>query len=360
MTPIQRSHAIAVVISLSLGLACSKHSGLDRGASSDELLAGSPNQARPSGVGERDDSARDSDVSAPRYASPPAAEQAQPDSRARASSNAAAPASPAPRGARAEAPAWNSDAEIAPKRQTSGGGERAANKSYAQREERPGLATAWGETRRSEVVTVSFQREHPETPAAIQRIFYNNAAGIAAQTGERSLSELGPNWTELGRGFVSVEIVNPEGMALPGLTAQGKSYVLGAHGERYSIRIRNNERYRVEVVATVDGLDVLDGTQGNFRKRGYIVDPQSTMTIDGFRRSTKSVAAFRFGSVSESYAARTGSDRQVGVIGIAAFPERDCCRNEFSETEIYRRETADPFPGEFARPPRPRTDYRAY
>jgi hypothetical protein len=34
------------------------------------------------------------------------------------------------------------------------------------------------------------------------------------------------------------------------------------------------------------------------------------------------VAAFRFSSVADSYAARTGSAREVGVIGAAVFPER--------------------------------------
>lgn len=340
MSITQRSLAIAIVIPLSLGLACTKRSGVGRGASSDELLAGPPSAEEPARANGYSSPSSGAD---PGYAAPPATLHGPSSRQSRRLSESAA-ASPAtarstPDATEAEAQAWR--------------------KSPSPREERPGLATAWGETRRSEVVTVSFQREYPNSPTAVQRIFYNNAAGIAAQTGEHSLSELSPNWTELGRGFVSVEIVNPEGLALPGLTAQGKNYVLGTDGARYSIRIRNHEHYRVEVVATVDGLDVLDGTQGHFNKRGYIIDPQSNLTIDGFRRSVRSVAAFRFGKVSESYAAQTGSDRQVGVIGIAAFPERNCCRNEFSESEVYRRETADPFPGQFARPPQPRPTYHA-
>ncbi len=46
------------------------------------------------------------------------------------------------------------------------------------------------------------------------------------------------------------------------------------------------------------------------------------MTVEGFRTSLADVAAFRFSSVRDSYAARTGSARNVGVIGVAFFPER--------------------------------------
>jgi hypothetical protein len=202
------------------------------------------------------------------------------------------------------------------------------------------------------VSTVSFERDNQYAPTATTRIFYNDKNGIVAQTGQRTTSAFGRNQTDLGNGFVTVEIVDPDGYPLPGLISGGRSYVVGHDGDRYAIRIRNNEQYRVEVVATVDGLDVIDGTKGNFGKRGYVIDAYSSVLIEGFRRSTNAVAAFRFGAVSDSYAARTGSDRNVGVIGVALFAERGCCVEPYPQHEVYKRETADPFPGQFARPPR--------
>jgi hypothetical protein len=169
---------------------------------------------------------------------------------------------------------------------------------------------------------------------------------------------MGPNLTEIGQGFVTVEIVDPDGSPLAGLYSGGHSYVLGRNGDRYAIRIRNLASYRVEVLASVDGLDVIDGTSAHFQKRGYVIDPYSTLLVEGFRKSTSTVAAFRFGSVSNSYAAQTSTDRNVGVIGIALFAERGCCE-EYSNSELRRREAADPFPAQFAKPPRPRPQYRA-
>lgn len=102
----------------------------------------------------------------------------------------------------------------------------------------------------------------------------------------------------------------------------GKFYVMGTQGDRYAIRVKNNTGRRVEVVVTVDGLDVIDGKPGSFSKRGYVLQPYQTYDIEGFRVSMDKVAAFRFSSVGESYAAKTGNARNVGVIGVAFFEER--------------------------------------
>ncbi|HEU5061100.1 MAG TPA: hypothetical protein VFU21_31430, partial [Kofleriaceae bacterium] len=135
---------------------------------------------------------------------------------------------------------------------------------------------------------------------------------------------------------------------LPGGNAGGRVLVVGRDGARYQIVIENRSGGRYEVVASVDGLDVIDGKHASPGKRGYILSPNSTLTIDGFRTSDDSVAAFRFAAVRDSYAARTGDDRNVGVIGFAFFAERG---SRWTTDELARRESADPFPGRYATPP---------
>jgi hypothetical protein len=103
----------------------------------------------------------------------------------------------------------------------------------------------------------------------------------------------------------------------------GESYVLGSEGRRYVLRVRNNSGRRVEAVVTVDGLDVIDGKTGDYKnKRGYLIEAHSVLDIDGWRLSDREAAAFRFAPIADSYAAKTGSARNVGVIGVAVFPER--------------------------------------
>jgi hypothetical protein len=120
----------------------------------------------------------------------------------------------------------------------------------------------------------------------------------------------------------SVEIVNEYGTPLPTFATMGRMYILGTIGQRYLVKVRNQSPQRIEVVASVDGRDVIDGQSASFSKRGYVVNPYGDLTIDGYRLSEQAVAAFRFSSVPRSYAAQTGSARDVGVIGVAVFPER--------------------------------------
>ncbi len=217
--------------------------------------------------------------------------------------------------------------------------------------ERPGLATQWGETRSSWVTTTTFNRDGNQ-PWSVLRIQYDDEAGIMARTGRRSYSELLTNIAETSNGYVSVQIVDGSGNALAGLTQGARSFVVGHTGDRYSIRVMNHSSERFEVLAAVDGLDVIDGRVGSYSKRGYLVDAYGTLDIDGFRRSSDAVAAFRFGSVRDSYAARTGNDRNVGVIGVAIFRERDMV-DERRWEENHRRDNAEPFPNRYSAPPTP-------
>ncbi|HZL19696.1 MAG TPA: hypothetical protein VFG23_18325 [Polyangia bacterium] len=114
-----------------------------------------------------------------------------------------------------------------------------------------------------------------------------------------------------------------DGVPVPTYLHDGDTYLLGQLGARYTLRVANHSERRIEAVVSVDGRDVIDGKPADFRgKRGYLVPAWGSVDIDGWRISHAEAAAFRFSSVSDSYAARTGGAREVGVIGVAVFPER--------------------------------------
>ncbi len=228
--------------------------------------------------------------------------------------------------------------------------DRAPMRSEPSPEERPGLGTTFGETRESHVSTAPFFREDPGSPLAVASLFYNDARGARAMARHSGFADRGNSAVSVLGGALTVQLLDASGRPLRGLEGGGRTYAIGDAGQRYIIEIRNHTRNRVEAVATVDGLDVIDGRPGSFSKRGYIVGPFATVDIDGFRRSEDTVAAFRFGSVRNSYAARKGNDRNVGVIGVAFFEEQDS-RFPWTDEEINRRHSADPFPGRFATPP---------
>lgn len=120
-----------------------------------------------------------------------------------------------------------------------------------------------------------------------------------------------------------VSLEGQDGVALPTFRQGGQRYVLGEPGARYNVRVENPTAERVEVVVTIDGRDAISGKVGDYvTQRGYLIEPWGSLTIEGFRRSLEEVAAFRFTDRSQSYSALRGTPENVGVIGVAVFPEK--------------------------------------
>lgn len=156
-------------------------------------------------------------------------------------------------------------------------------------------------------------RPTPPAALALSLVLAALAAAPAA-----ALARSGPS---ARRGPWSVELVGEDGAVLPTFAHRGRTWVLGTRGRRYAVRVRNETGGRIEAVVSVDGRDAIDGRPSALARRGYVVDPWGEATIDGFRLDDASVAAFRFGTVASSYAARMGDARDVGVIGVAVFAE---------------------------------------
>jgi len=143
---------------------------------------------------------------------------------------------------------------------------------------------------------------------------------------DQPVSRTVPSWPEAPPNYspYGVELLSGDFRSLPTFYSSGRAYVMGSIGERYRIRISNPTSRRVEAIVSVDGLDAIDGKTASYEdKRGYVILPYGDVTIEGFRTSLDQVATFRFSSVRDSYAGRKGQDRNVGVIGVAFFPERE-------------------------------------
>ncbi len=84
---------------------------------------------------------------------------------------------------------------------------------------------------------------------------------------------------------------------MPLLRARGSDdtfQLRGKEGARYRMVFRNLSDRNYEVVATVDGLDVLSGSAGSLNNRGHLLGARDELVIEGFRKSRNEVAAFRF------------------------------------------------------------------
>jgi len=212
--------------------------------------------------------------------------------------------------------------------------------------ERPGLATGWGENRQSSVTMTQFSRRSKSSPDGLGCIYYNDQPGIQTMLASLNVKPMScfAGLQPMGNNSLSVALQGEDGHWLPAWNALGTYYVIGEKGQRYAIVVRNDTMGRLEIVLSVDGLDVLDGKTASYRKRGYILDPGQTYAIEGFRTGLNSVAAFRFSDVAQSYAAQKhDTTRNVGVIGVAVFKEKI--------KEVEKRKKAEPFPGTWATPP---------
>lgn len=223
------------------------------------------------------------------------------------------------------------------------GGSRVASESYAPREEaRRGLATRWGDERDAPVSFRSFTRASSK-PAGTDAIWYNDKEGLEAMDGRTWKVE---GAQQAAGGLVEWGVKGRVGW-LPAYKSSywgGKRFVQGSKGGRYKLVVKNRCKSRLEVVLSVDGLDVMDGKSASFRKRGYIVDPGETVEVEGFRTSADAVAAFEFSGVGASYAnLKHGDTRNVGVVGLAVFTEKGRDPWGWMSIEPHKRGAARPF-----------------
>ena len=200
---------------------------------------------------------------------------------------------------------------------------------------RSGLATGWGDEVNSKMSYTSFVRASSKPTGKIAMIRYNDTDG-AASMGVNTKYKTSGLQSAAG-GLVEWGVKSGWGM-LPGYSWRGDRMIIGKKGKTYSLIVKNKSGSRVEVVLSVDGLDVIDGKAASVRKKGYVIAPGKTLEVKGFRTSTSAVATFKFSSVGASYAHISGGDtRNVGVMGMAVYHDKA------SWQEAQQRGGASPF-----------------
>ena len=102
----------------------------------------------------------------------------------------------------------------------------------------------------------------------------------------------------------------------------GRYWVVGAPGAEYSVRVCNATDARMLAVMSVDGVNVITGDTAGTGQSGYVLGARECADISGWRKSMSRTAAFYFTELPDAYAARTGRPENVGVIGVALFPEK--------------------------------------
>ena len=104
------------------------------------------------------------------------------------------------------------------------------------------------------------------------------------------------------------------------------NYLYVQEGQEYSIRVYNPLPVRVGVAVTVDGLNTINGKNTSpAQSAKWIIQPHSSITIDGWQTGSSNLRKFVFERPEKSYATWRERTEGVahtlnhGVIGIAYF-----------------------------------------
>jgi len=227
----------------------------------------------------------------------------------------------------------------------SGSGVDSSEAFATPKKERPGLATTFGRSIKSPMPNTAFERATAK-PYGVDAIFYNDHDGLKAMgalddsiSGFQTAAGEVIEWGIKGNfGFLPTYRSYSHG------ASSYRRFVEGKNGGTYTIVLHNRCKCDLQVVLSVDGLDVQDGKPASVTKRGYVVPAGETLEVPGYRTGYNSAAAFQFSSVSGSYANLSrGDTRNVGVIGLAVYTPKGADPWTWMPKEIEKRDTANPF-----------------
>ena len=187
------------------------------------------------------------------------------------------------------------------------------------------LGTKWGDDVNSQVTTVDL---HRVTEEPIEQMQVNYA--------DKSYQGRALNSRSLVAGKIDFSVATDMG-ALPLYRDAGNYYLQGQSGEAYRLVYRNNSANTYEIVASVDGLNVLNGSTASRYDSGYVLNPNDDLVIEGFRKSQDAVASFIFSKPDDAYAANTesGSITNTGVIGTVIYELYDPAQPKSKQPQAF-------------------------
>lgn len=172
------------------------------------------------------------------------------------------------------------------------------------------LGTKWGDEIDSHVTEVQLKRKS-DSPLAETIVQY----------ADKNYKGKTINSISIAAGKVSFSVIDDRGNRIP-MYRVGQSYYLsGREGQSYQLQYENNTAKTFEVVASVDGVDVIDGSEASRSNSGYVLHAHDSLKIEGFRKSESAVASFTFSKPKDAYAANSenGSIQNAGVIGTVLY-----------------------------------------
>lgn len=244
-----------------------------------------------------------------------------------------------------QAPALNEDARQSPVAtpSTRTSSPAAMPESQLKLAERPGLGTQLGHVVHRNLASTHFDRRHSSTPDATASFHYNDEEGakLMARVHGGGLMKHGGS-IPLIPSKLKVRVLATQGYwgteNLQHYRAGDRYTIIGKQGSQYEMHFENLTDHRLEIIVSVDGLDVLNGRPASVRNAGYVIPANGKIRIDSMRVAGV-LRSLRFGVVADSQAATSFGEkgaRNVGIIGVAMYEEDEITRRRRVEDNYVR------------------------
>lgn len=186
-------------------------------------------------------------------------------------------------------------------------GRQAANNDVAQSEK---LGTKWGDEIASPITELDLKRKLNKP---LVETFVQYADKVYEGKSVKGIS--------LVAGQISFSVVDDFGNKIDLYRVDQNYYLRGQAGQSYQLVYENSTGKTFEIVASVDGIDVINGREASRGNSGYILSPYETLSIQGFRKNADAVASFTFSKPKDAYVAHSehGSIKNTGIIGVVVY-----------------------------------------
>jgi len=133
--------------------------------------------------------------------------------------------------------------------------------------------------------------------------------------------------------------VRVKGRTLKEFPHNNEIWIEGRKGSEFTLKLQNDSNRRALFVLSIDGLDITTGEEATKDAGGYVLSPNQTLDIPGWRLNNDEIAHFRFHKAARSYAAKTDRPRNIGVIGAAIFMEKEPENPKIQIQQLWRPTT---------------------
>lgn len=174
---------------------------------------------------------------------------------------------------------------------------------------------------KQEVTQATWVRQVEARPQQVMRCYYGPPEGVKAMIEElQDVARPVRGMVRLVNGAVALGFQNERGRWLRAFECGGMLLVEGAEGQSYRLVVENKTDVILEVLPSVDGLDLQSGEALELKQRGRMVPPRGKTVFDAISGADGKAEKLKFRAVKGTQALyQISSTGTLGAVQVAVF-----------------------------------------